>query len=106
MNDWRTPTTWGQRFREALTLLCGEPPPDGAVLESLRPDSDGWALQNWTADKCRLSWAQGAVVIDAATILADTPAEGEQADGSQIHEDRKPPNTANNPACPPGHVRR
>ena len=92
MNDWTTPTTWGQRFREALALLCGEQPPEAEVVESLRPGSDGLALQNWAAEKCRLAWAQGIAVVDVATILADTPAEGHQIDGSQIHADRKTPN--------------
>ncbi len=88
MSDWRIPTTWVQRYREALALLCGEQPPESAVVDSLQPGADGWELQSWAAGKCRLAWAQGIVLIDAATILADTPAEGNQEDGRPIHADR------------------
>jgi len=88
MSDWRKPTTWGQRYREALTLLCGEAPPEIAVVESLQRGNDGWELQSWAAGKCRLAWAQGIVVLDAAVTLADTPAEGEQEDGTLIHAGR------------------
>lgn len=33
-------------------------------------------LQNWASEKIRMPWAQGIVVIDAAQMLANDPAEG------------------------------
>ena len=72
-----SPTTWDQRFREALTLLCGEPPPVGAIEAWFEPGCDSDELQQWAIDKAKLPWAQGIVVIDAATVLADAPKEGE-----------------------------
>ncbi len=74
--DWRTPTTWNERFREALTILCGEPPPEWMVNAWFEPGCESMDLQNWAAEKARMPWAQGIVVIDAAEMLADTPAEG------------------------------
>ena len=75
--SWMTPTTWDERFAEALTVLCGEAPPPGAIAAWFEPECDSMELQKWASEKCRMLWAQGIVVIDAATILADTPAEGE-----------------------------
>lgn len=74
--SWMTPSTWDARFREALTVLCGEAPPEAAVVAWLAPNSESMELQNWAAEKARMPWAQGLVVIDAARLLADTPAEG------------------------------
>jgi len=76
MADWTTPTTWDQRFRDALTVLCGEPPPAGLVEAWFEPGCDSVELQNWASEKCRMVWAQGIVVIDAAEMLANDPAEG------------------------------
>lgn len=75
--DWRTPTTWSERFREALTVLCGEEPPNGSIEAWFQPGCDSTWLQHWASDACQMPWAQGIVVIDAACLLADTPAEGE-----------------------------
>lgn len=79
--DWMQPTTWVERFTEALTVLCGEPPPAGVVAAWFEPGSDSEELQNWAAAKCRMPWAQGIVVIDAAEVLADEPAEGDMHAG-------------------------
>ena len=76
MDDWTTPTTWDKRFRDALTVLCGEPPPEGAVEAWYEPGCDSMDLQNWASEKIRMPWAQGIVVIDAAQMLANDPAEG------------------------------
>lgn len=76
MRDWTTPTTWEERFREALKVLCGEPPPAGHVEAWFAPGSESLDLQHWASDKCSMPWAQGIVVIDAAEMLADNPAEG------------------------------
>lgn len=71
-------TTWMQRFREALTLLTGVEPPlnycemwVAGVQEKCRP------LQNWVGmQKGTPYWAQNIVIIDAATVIADSPVEG------------------------------
>ena len=76
MDDWTTPTSWQKRFRDALEVLCGGSPPVGAVEAWLEPGCDGAELQNWAASNSLVLWAQGIVVIDAAWMLADTPAEG------------------------------
>ena len=68
------PTTWIQRFREALTLLCGEAPPEGMAEAWDAHESE--ALQDWALNHCPLSWAMGIVVIEAAMSLADQPEEG------------------------------
>lgn len=73
---WRTPTTWEARFREALTVLCGEAPPPGMIEAWFEPGCDSMDLQEWAAEKCSMPWAQGIVVIDAAELLAEHPAEG------------------------------
>lgn len=88
---WQTPTTWNQRFTEALTLLCGKRPPDAAVKDWLTPGSDGLQLQSWMIDNVKLVWAQGIVALDAAALLADTPAEAETPDSGVVHAEREKP---------------
>lgn len=67
-------TTWIQRFREALTLLCGEAPPEGMAEAWDAHESE--ELQEWALNHCCLPWCMGIVVIEAAMSLADQPEEG------------------------------
>lgn len=70
----RSPTTYEERFTDAVTLLCyGKKPSQKAVREWLRKTSDD--LQAFASDNGP-EWAQGIVLLDAAAVLADTPEEG------------------------------
>jgi hypothetical protein len=72
--------TWNQRFAQALAVLCGgNEPPQDALEDWLDQAKDSFALQEWAVEHAVLSWAQGIAVIDAASILADQPVEGEAA---------------------------
>lgn len=74
--DWTTPTTYLQRFGDAMALLCnGHRPPDAMLRAWLDPSLDDDALQAFACDKGP-AWAQGIVIIDAARMLADQPGEG------------------------------
>jgi len=71
--DWTTPTTYEQRFTQAVTLLCGRKPEPAMVAAWLDKSSDelqGFAVEHGPA------WAQGIVLLDAAAVMADTPTEG------------------------------
>lgn len=76
MSDWRTPTTFLQRFGDAIELLCaGQRPPDEMISGWFDPDTDDLRLQSFCAEHGP-AWAQGIGVADAAQLLADQPTEG------------------------------
>lgn len=69
------PTTWEQRFSQALQILCGgSAPPPGLVQKWIRHESDD--LQEWTVSHQAFPWSMGITIIEAATGLADQPDEG------------------------------
>ncbi|MBL8355599.1 MAG: hypothetical protein JNM01_12290 [Delftia acidovorans] len=72
--DWRKPTTYLQRFGDAIALLCHGRRPDDLVLSSWL-DGSSFVLQQFAIDNGP-AWAQGIGLIDAATIAADQPTEG------------------------------
>lgn len=69
-----TPTTWEQRFSDALALLCGERPAESMVSTWLAHENED--LQAWALNHCPLPWCMGIAVIEAAEYLADQPEEG------------------------------
>lgn len=83
-------TTYLQRFREALAVMCGAMPPEDLCQEWLDGVSVNGAdrLQNWVGSQVQLpGWAQCIGTIDAAMTWADQPEEGED------HEPRLSANT-------------
>ena len=68
------PTTWIQRFKDAIALLCGEVPPDGMAEAWAAHENEG--LQSWALNRCPLPWCMGITVVEAAEHLADQPEEG------------------------------
>jgi len=68
------PTTYLQRFKDALALLCSKAVPDGMAEAWLANENE--SLQDFACSNTPLRWSQGIVVIDAAQLLADTPEEG------------------------------
>lgn len=74
-DDWRTPTTYAQRFSEAVALLCREMPPADMVAAWIDRSSDDHRLQDWACERAP-SWAQGIGLLDAAHVMADQPTEG------------------------------
>ena len=74
-------TTFVQRFTDAVAILCGSEPPAEFVDEWLRNvDVNGiHRLQEWVLNQdATPPWSQGIVVLDAAYLLAESPAEGLQ----------------------------
>ena len=72
--DWRLPTTYLQRFGDAVALLCGgHRPTDEVLLGWLEGPSE--ELQSFAASHGP-AWSQGIVLIEAAQVMADTPTEG------------------------------
>jgi hypothetical protein len=68
------PTTYLQRFADAVTLMCrGRKPPEAMVTGWLDGTDD--RLQAFTAANGP-QWAQGIVLLGAAALLANTPTEG------------------------------
>ena len=70
-------TTFMERFRDALRIMCGELPPEDICqewLDEVQVEDIG-RLQNWVGSRCP-EWAQAIVTIDAATVWADSPCEG------------------------------
>lgn len=73
-------TTWMERFRDALTIMCGAPPPLSYCEMWVRNEQDEGAadpLQNWVGMQKTPHWAQCIVTIEAAEVWANTPVEGE-----------------------------
>lgn len=87
--DWRQATTYLQRMSHALSLLCGVTPTDEMIAAYLDTSRDDDRLQHWCADNGP-AWAQGIVVIDAARVLADTPAEGADHESAQPQQPAQP----------------
>lgn len=74
-DDWRTPTTYAQRFAEAVALLCREMPPADMVAAWIDRSSGDHSLQDWACERAP-AWAQGIGLLDAAHVMADQPTEG------------------------------
>jgi hypothetical protein len=72
--DWRAPTTYLQRFGDAVALLCRGRKAHAGMLAGWLDGSDD-SLQHFAIDNGP-AWAQGIVILDAAALLADTPGEG------------------------------
>lgn len=73
------PTTWMERFRQALTKMCGATPPEDMCQEWLDKVSINGVdrLQDWVVNQSGTpTWAQGLVTIEVATQWADEPTEG------------------------------
>lgn len=74
-NNWMTPTTYLQRFGDAMELLCGgHRPPDEMMAAWFDTELDDCRLQDFACSHGP-SWAQGIGVIDAARVVADQPTE-------------------------------
>lgn len=84
------PTTYQQRFTEVVSLLCRASPPADMVEGWLTPEADDHRLQEWAIEHAP-NWSQGIGVLDAAHVMADQPAEGDE------HEMR---NTRSAPGVP------
>jgi hypothetical protein len=67
------------RFRQAIELLCGEPPPADLAAAWLDPepltDPDSIELQDWASARARLPWLMGITICEAAEAMADEPSE-------------------------------
>jgi hypothetical protein len=74
--DWIAPTTYLQRFGDAVALLCGGRRATAKMLAGWLDGSDD-SLQHFAIDNGP-AWAQGIVLLDAAALLAETPGEGVQ----------------------------
>lgn len=75
MTNWMTPTTYADRFTEAVTLLCGQRPPADLVAAWLDKDADDHRLQDFAASHGPV-WSQGIGLLDAAHLMASQPTEG------------------------------
>ena len=76
VRDWKTPTTFMQRFGDAMQALChGHRPPREMMIAWLATDSEDNRLQAF-ACQYGFAWAQGIGLIDAACAAADQPTEG------------------------------
>ena len=74
MYEWTKTTTYLSRFADAVTLLCnGRRPPAPMVAAWVEMSDD--SLQEFAIANGP-QWAQGIVLLDAAHLLAETPAEG------------------------------
>jgi len=74
---WAGPTTYLQRFGDAMQLLCaGHRPGDALLVEWLDPASETYTLQEFAIEHGP-AWSQGIVVIDAALVMAEFPTEGD-----------------------------
>lgn len=73
-------TTWMERFRHSLTLMCGAEPPLRYCEMWINNEQENNCdpLQNWVGVQTKTpSWAQNIGTIDAAHVWADSPVEGE-----------------------------
>jgi hypothetical protein len=76
-------TTYAERFAHAVAILCGAQPPADMVTEWINNiEVNGeHRLQSWVLGQSATpAWAQGIVVLDAAHVLANDPAEGADHD--------------------------
>lgn len=69
-------STYEERFRHALTILCGGTPPPEPLC-NLWLTTDDVGLQDWVKYNASMEWVQGIAVIEAARTLAEQPEEGE-----------------------------
>ncbi len=74
--DWLTPTTYRERFADAVERLCGRRAPEDMVDAWLTPGCDDGRLQEFAVEHGP-AWAQGIVLLDAAHLMAENPAEAE-----------------------------
>lgn len=87
--NWQTPTTYLQRFGDAIALLCaGNRPPDEMMTAWLDADREDTRLQEFACEHGPV-WAQGIAVIDAAQVLADQPTEILSIDGPRVDHERR-----------------
>ena len=72
------PTTWMERFRDALRIMCNNKMPPLEICEKWVNDdeSGGLTLQDWAKCNASARWSQGIVTIEAAMAWADRPEEG------------------------------
>lgn len=75
------PTTWMERFREALAVMCGGKAPPLDICEQwVRNEQVNGVdlLQAWVIDHASttVSWHTGIGTIEAAQVWADSPEEG------------------------------
>ncbi len=65
------------RLCDALSLLCGGERPVRARVERwlVFDDSCTPDLQTWVLGACKLPWAMGITVIEAAMLIAEKPRE-------------------------------
>jgi hypothetical protein len=82
------PTTWMERFREAMAVMCGgKMPPLDMCEQWVRNEQVNGVdlLQEWVIDHAAVavSWHTGIGAIEAAKVWADSPEEGVG------HEDRE-----------------
>jgi hypothetical protein len=73
--DWDAPTTYLQRFGDAMQCLCGVRPADEMLTSWLDKNVDDDRLQRFAIEHGP-AWAQGIAIIDAARLMADQPTEG------------------------------
>jgi hypothetical protein len=71
-------TTWIERFRHALKMLCrgNEPPIDLCEAWAWHEEIEGESLQDWAVSNAGAYWMSGIGIIEAAEACADTPEEG------------------------------
>jgi len=71
------PTTYRERFKDVIALLCqGEYPSDIIIDNWYDEGLASFELQEFCRKYCPLEWSQGVAVIEAAMILAEQPEEG------------------------------
>lgn len=70
------PTSYIERFGDALTLLCGARPSDDLIKAWLLDEPDADLMQSFASEHGP-SWAQGLGILDAARAIADQPTEDE-----------------------------
>lgn len=73
------PTTWMERFRHALSMLCRskEPPLELCEMWVRGEQPNGTdPLQDWAVNNAGAYWMTGIGIIEAAETCANTPEEG------------------------------
>jgi hypothetical protein len=61
------------RIQKVLSLLCEEEPSIGLIDDWLINESE--EIISWILSKCKLNWAQGIEIIEAAQSIAESPQE-------------------------------
>ena len=76
MKAYAAPTTYLQRFGDAMELLCGgNRPPDELMRDFLNQTGQPDNLQEFAIEHGPI-WSQGIALIDAARLIAYNPTEG------------------------------